>query len=110
GPAVGRRVMRTFEYVVAGVFFLLGLRCLVHWIRRPFESTHLSDQVLYGLWILSRVGLWFAVGGIFAISASISVQWRAFLDEWSAYRWYVLVPIGCAALQAITAYALGRAG
>ena len=45
----------------------------------------------------------------FAISASIHFEGRAFVDEWNrSYRWYVLVPIGCAVLQAITSYALGR--
>jgi hypothetical protein len=63
---------------------------------------------LYSLWVLSRAGLWFAVAGIFAISASIAVQGRAFLDQWSGYRWYILVPLALAAIQALTSHALGR--
>ena len=100
--------MRIFEWTVAGLFAALGLRSLAHWLRRPFESRALSDQLLYGLWILSRAGLWFAVAGIFAISASINYRGGAFLDQWKDYRWYILVPLAFAAIQAITSQALGR--
>ncbi len=101
--------MKVFEVVMASILALFGVRSLVYWIRRPFESKSAWDQTLYALWILSRAGLWFALAGIFAISAAIPFEGRAFLDEWNrSYRWYVLVPIGCAALQAITSYALGR--
>ena len=100
--------MRVFEYAVAGVLALLGVRSLVHWLRRPFESPAFRDQLLYGLWVFTRAALWFAVAGIFAISASITVQGRAFLDEWSRYRWYILVPLVLAAIQALTSHTLGR--
>jgi hypothetical protein len=101
--------VKVFEIVVASILALLGVRSLLYWIRRPFESRSTRDQILYGLWIFSRAGLWFAVAGIFAISAAIPYEGRAFLDEWNrSYRWYILVPIGCAALQAVTSFALGR--
>lgn len=102
--------MRVFEYVLAGVFFALGVRSLVHWLRRPFESRRPRDVTLYALWIFSRAGLWFAVSGVFVISASITETGRAFRDEWSRYSWYILVPLGLAAVQAITAYLLGLGG
>jgi hypothetical protein len=102
--------VKVFEIVAASIFALLGVRSAVHWIRRPIDSPSLRDHVLYSLWILGRAGLWFAVAGIFAISASIEHEGRAFSDEWSNFRWYILVPLVLAALQAITGYALGRPG
>jgi hypothetical protein len=96
------------EIVVASILALVGLRTLVVWSRRPFESRAIADHVLYALWIVAKAGLWFALAGVFVISATIHHQGRAFLDDWSSYRWYVLVPIGCAVVQALTAYALGR--
>ena len=100
--------MRVLEFVLASVLALMGLRSLVHWARRPLESGSLRDHVVFALWALSRAGLWFAVAGIFAISASIHYRGRAFLDAWSRYRWYIMVPLACAVVQAFTSYALGK--
>src|ERR1700726_1738970 len=100
--------MRIFELVMASAFGVMGLRSLVVWGRPPFDSRAVGDHVVYVLWILGRAGLWFSIGGIFLISATIHVQGRAFLDEWNRHRWYIMVPLGCAVLQAITSYALGR--
>lgn len=100
--------MRAFEIAVAALLALLGVRSLVVWARRPFASRALGDHVLYALWVLGRAGLWFAIAGVFAISASIHVQGRAFVDQWNDYRWYFMVPLGCAVIQAVSGYALGR--
>jgi hypothetical protein len=100
--------VRIFEFVAAGVLGLMGLRTLIVWGRRRLDSTRLGDHVLYALWILSRAGLWFSVAGVFVISASIHERGRAFVDEWNGYRWYILVPLAFAVLQAATSYALGR--
>ena len=41
--------MRVFEYVLAGVFFALGVRSLVHWLRRlVFRSAWLDQRVKEG--------------------------------------------------------------
>jgi hypothetical protein len=100
--------VRAFELVAAALLALLGLRSLVVWARRPLVSPSLRDHALYALWILGRAGLWFAVGGVFLISALIHEKGRAFVDRWNGYRWYILVPLGCAAIQALAGYALGR--
>jgi hypothetical protein len=94
--------------VVAIVLALFGVRSLVVWGRRPLRSRTLSHHMLYAVWILCRAGLWFAVAGIFAISAAIDQQGRAFLDEWSRYNWYILVPLGLAAIGTLAGFALGR--
>ena len=102
--------MRAFELAIAAVLVLFGLRSLMVWIRRPFQSRSLKDHALYALWITGRVGLWLSVAGIFVISAAIDVQGRAFTDEWSRYRWYIFVPLGLAVTQLVAGYLLGRSG
>jgi hypothetical protein len=97
-----------FELVLASLLGLLGLRSLVVWARRPFLSRSLKDHALYALWITGRVGLWFAIAGVFLISASIDERGKAFTDEWSRYSWYVAVPLGLAAVQLMAGYLLGR--
>jgi hypothetical protein len=100
--------MTAFEIAMAAVLGLLGLRSLVYWMRRPLDSPSVRDHLLYAMWLTGRVGLWFAVAGIFAISAAIGRQGRAFTDEFQSYRWYILVPLGLAVMQFVAAFVLGR--
>ncbi|MBI2237107.1 MAG: hypothetical protein HYU54_01070 [Actinobacteria bacterium] len=100
--------MRIFEVALAALFTLGGLRSLWLWGRRRFESTVVVDQLLYALYLTGRVGLWFAFAGLFSIYASSDAKGRAFIDEVQRFRWYAMVPIGMAALQLVTGYALGR--
>jgi hypothetical protein len=57
------------------------------------------ESVLYALHVTARVGLWFAFAGFFV--------GYALVDEPQSLRWYVLVPLGLAAIQLLTALALG---
>ena len=106
--------MTVVEWILAGLFGALGFRSLVYWLRRPIGATSLREHVLFAVWLTGRAGLWFAVAGIFALTASITAQeegglrGRAFYDEFQAYRWYVLVPIALAAMQLVAAVMLGR--
>ena len=101
--------MTVFELTVAVLLAIGGLRSLVYWARRPVESPRVADHVAFALWVTGRVGLWFAIAGIFAISASISGDDDVgFLTRWGHYRWYVMVPIGLAAIQVIAAHLLRR--
>jgi hypothetical protein len=102
--------LRTFELAVASVFGLLGFRSLVVWARRPLQSRSLKDHALYALWVTGRVGLWFAIAGVFLISASIDVRGKAFTQEWSRFSWYVAVPLSLAAVQLLAGFLLGRSG
>jgi cytochrome bd-type quinol oxidase subunit 2 len=98
-----------FELTVAGLFALLGVRSLVYWAKRPLDSRSVRDHLVYALWLTGRVGLWFAVAGIFAISASISAKDDVgFITQWDRYRWFILVPLGLAAIQVIAAQLLRR--
>jgi len=76
--------LRIAEIAVAGGFAVLGVRSFVHWIRRPLDSRVPRDQVLYALYRTGRIGLWFAVGGIFLISALTPGE-RQFLQLAGAY-------------------------
>ena len=100
--------MRAFEIGAAALLCLLGVRSLVYWIRRPLASRSLRDQLLYALWVTGRVGLWLAVAGVFAISASIHREGRAFLDEFHRYRWYFYVPLTLAVIQLVAGMLLAR--
>ena len=102
--------MRIVELVIATVFVLLGLRSLWTWTRRPFDGTDVSDHALYALFVTGRVGLWFAVAGLFAIYASIDLRGRAWVDEVEPYRWYLIVPLVLAAMQLLAGWFLGRGG
>ncbi len=100
--------MRALELAAAAVFALGGLRSVWVWSRRPFESTDLRDLLLYALYLTGRIGLWFAVAGSFLIWSSIRTRGRAAIDEAATYRWYLLVPLGLAALQLVAGWFLGR--
>ncbi|HEX6130756.1 MAG TPA: hypothetical protein VF044_03445 [Actinomycetota bacterium] len=113
--------MRAPELAIAVVLALLGVRSLVHWARRPFASADPRDHLWYAAYLTGRVGLWFAFAGMFAIFAfagttdpvtgeQVTSRGRAFEDAVEAYRWYVLVPIGLAAMQFVAGWFLGRRG
>ena len=96
------------ELIAAAVFGLLGIRSLVHWLRRPMELDTRREQVLYALFVVSRVGIWFALAGLFLLYASVETEGRAFADDASEFRWYFVVLAIPAALQFVTSFLLGR--
>jgi hypothetical protein len=96
------------ELVGAAVFGLLGIRSLVHWLRRPLESVTRRDQLLYALFVVARSGLWFALMGLFLLFASVETQGRAFIDDAARFNWYFIVLAVPAALQFVTGFLLGR--
>jgi hypothetical protein len=100
--------MTVVEWLLAGLLALLGLRSLVYWARRPIRSRALRDHLLFSLFVTGRVGLWFAVAGVFVISALIGGSGEGFVHEFERFRWYILVPLALAAVQLVTGFALGR--
>lgn len=100
--------MNTIEVVLAVLFALLGIRSLVHWVRRPFESRDPRDHALFALFVTGRVGLWLALSAVFVLYASTDTQGRAFVDDVRRYDWFVLVFMALAAMQLIGGYFLGR--
>lgn len=99
--------MNVLELVAAGLFGLLGLRSLVHWLRRPLVSDDRREQLLFAVHVMCRAGLWLAVAGLFALYASIDVQGRAFADEAGELRWYLVVLGVLAGGQFVTGFLLG---
>ena len=100
--------MKLVEAILAGVFVLLGARSLVHWLRRPFEGGDVVDHVLFALFVTGRVGLWFALAGVFALYASTSTEGKAFVDDVRTYDWFLIVFLGLAAMQLLAGFFLGR--
>ena len=100
--------MNVLELVVAAVLGLLGIRSLVHWLRRPLESDVRRDHLLYALFVVSRAGLWFALMGLFLLFASVETQGRAFAEDAARFNWYFIVLAVPAALQFVSGFLLGR--
>jgi uncharacterized membrane protein len=100
--------VKAFEISLVVVFAALGVRSLVHWVRRPLESRDLRDHVMFALFVTGRVGLWLALAGLFMLYASIDTQGRAFTDDVRQYDWFVLVFVVLAVLQLLGGYFLGR--
>jgi hypothetical protein len=96
------------EFMVAAVFALLGIRSVVHWLRRPIELEARRDHVLYALFVVSRAGLWFALMGLFLLYGSVETQGRAFSDDAARFNWYFIVLAVPVALQFVTSFLLGR--
>lgn len=86
--------------LLAGLLAFGGLRSLVRWLRRPLDSASLRDQFLFAANVTGRVGLWFALAGLFVGTALI--------EEFETFRWYLLVPLGMATLQLVSTVLLGR--
>ena len=100
--------MKAFEIVVVSVCGALGVRSLVHWIRRTFDSRDVRDHVLFAFFVTGRVGLWFAIAGLFLLFATTNTQGRAFIDDARAYDWFLFVFIALSAMQFLAGYFLGR--
>jgi hypothetical protein len=87
------------ELVIGGIFSLFALRSLSKWWSTEFEAVSPSEQVLYSLHATARVGMWVAFAGFFF--------GYALVDDPGSLRWYILVPLGLAAIQLLTAMWLG---
>jgi hypothetical protein len=100
--------MKAIEIAMIAIFTALGIRSLVHWIRRPFEGRDVRDHLLFAIFVTGRVGLWFGLAGIFLLYALTSTQGRAFTEDARQYDWFVMVFVVLAAMQVLAAFFLGR--
>ncbi|MGH2594725.1 MAG: hypothetical protein ACRDH7_02035 [Actinomycetota bacterium] len=100
--------MKVFEIAMLVVFGALGVRSLVHWARRPFDSGDPRDHLLFAMFVTGRAGLWFALSGLFLLYALTGSRGRAFVDDVKQYDWFIMVFMGLAALQFLGGYFLGR--
>jgi hypothetical protein len=92
--------MRVGAAILAVLLALVGVRSVFKWNRVRFEAGSLRDQLLYSLHVTARTSVWFALAGAFV--------GFAVLDEPERFQWYVLIPLGLAALQVLAAVALWR--
>ena|SRR2546428_7038179 len=104
---------RAIGSAVAFLSALLGIRSFVYWIRRPFDSDDLRDQALYAAFLTGRVGMWFALGGLFLLLSGDSgtrygKSAGSFVDYAGRYQWFVMVFLVLAAIQLVAGYFLGR--
>jgi hypothetical protein len=93
--------MSAAEIAIASAFLLMGVRSLLRWLATDFEGRSSRDQVLFAVHATARVGLWFAFAGFFL--------GYALLDRPERFRWFVLVPLGLSAVQALSGILLSRA-
>ena len=100
--------MKGIEIALVGLFAALGIRSLVHWTRRPFESRDARDHLLFAMFVTGRVGLWLSLSGLFVLYALTNTQGRAFIDDVRSYDWYVMVFVVLAVIQLTGGYFLGR--
>jgi hypothetical protein len=111
--------MRIPELVIAVLLGLLGARSLVHWLRRPVDSSDPADHALFALHVTARVGMWLTLAGLFVILAvvgttdpvsgrEIPAVGQAFVDAAREYAWIYPVLVGIAAVQFVTGWFLGR--
>lgn len=100
--------MSAVEWTAAALLFAGGVRSLWVWSRRRFDGSDMTDHLLYALFVTGRVGLWFAFAGLFAIYGSSDARERAFVDEVSRTRWYLIVLIALSAAQFVAGQILGR--
>ncbi len=104
---------RALGSAVAVLLAVLAIRSLVYWIRRPFDSADLRDQALYAAFLTGRVGMWFALSGLFLLlSGDSGTRFGkadgSFVDYAGRYRWFVMLFLVLAAIQLVAGYFLGR--
>ena len=103
--------MRVLEFVIAGVFGVLGIRSVVHWASRPFDSDDPVDHALYAVYVTGRAGIWFALGGLFLVFGLSGAEGRASLAHTARdLRWYVVIFAVLGVLQLLGGWFLGRRG
>ena len=110
--------MRRFEFAIALLLTGFGIRSLWYWARRPFESTAIRDQLLYAVYRTGRVGIWFAIAGLFFLFAFVGasdpepnpVTGELVVDHPSKYAWYVIVFAVLGAMQLLGGWFLVHGG
>ncbi len=88
------------EVILSAVFAVPGIVSLLSRLGTRYQASSPGEQVLYLLHVTARVGLWFAFAGFFL--------GYALVDEPQAFRWYLFVPLGLAAVQFLTGVLLSR--
>ena len=85
------RITAILELVAAAVLILVGLWVAYWSLKEPMEVRSAKERFLVALHEASRAGFWLALGAWFL--------GLALIEEPQAWRWFILVPIGMAALR-----------
>jgi len=86
-------------WALAAVFFLVGVRTTLTPTRLD-ELISGRDRLLIALHDASRAGFWLALAALF-VGFSL-------VDDPFEFRWFVMVPIGMAAVRLLAAVGLSR--
>lgn len=100
--------MRYAEAALAVVLAAVGVRRLVASLRERFDGADVGDHLLYAMHVTGRVGIWFAFAGILVLIASIDVEGRALIDEFTRYRYWFMLPVTLAAMRFVGGQLLAR--
>ena len=102
--------MNPVELSIAVVFFALAVRSAVYWMRHRVATEDTTDEVLFALFVMGRVGTWLLAAGLFTLFGTITVRGQAYTDEASRYSWLFIVFLLLGAMQLIAAWFLGARG
>jgi hypothetical protein len=93
------RITAILELVAAAVLILIGLWVAYWSLKEPMEVGSGKERFLVAVHEASRAGFWLALGAWFL--------GLALIEEPQIWRWFILVPIGMAALRLAAATFLG---
>ena len=102
---------------MAAGLLAMGVRSLVHWIRRPFDSNDARDHLLFAAFVVGRVGMWLSLSGFLLLSATLKdpngsgayLQGRAFTDYFrDRFWWYPLTFVVFLVMQFVAGWFLGH--
>lgn len=110
--------MRGFAFALTMLFAALAVRSLLHWLRRPIDSTDPRDHALLALFILTRVGAWVLLALWSWIGATLHdpdtgavLQGRAVIDDLAdRFLWIPALFVAALAVNAAAGWFLGRRG
>ena len=103
GQSTGGRV---FEWGLVVLLSIGGVRSLVVWARRPFDSPAVADQFLYAVFRAARVASWFAFAGLFLFYATEDEL--GIVAQSQRLRWYFFLIVVLGAAQFLTSQLLAR--
>jgi hypothetical protein len=85
------KVSTILELIAAAVLILVGLWVAYYSLKEPMEVRSGKERFLVALHEASRAGFWLALGAWFL--------GLALIEEPQTWRWFILVPVGMAALR-----------
>jgi hypothetical protein len=91
-----------FEFVLAGLFLLIGLFAAVRSLREPIAAEDRGSRFLVAVHQASSSGFWLTLGGFFLV--------YGLAEEPQDWRWFALVPVAMAVVRLGTAMLLAREG